>query len=163
MTPDAPPCVTLGAEITAGGDRKLEERSKAQGERLRLAQVKVGYREIVELEAAEPGSRPTGRIWVGGHGRDDVKDLLDAVDFEWNQDPTGAALGVVALPIEGRVVIPVLESKPRLGGAVSRVRGTRVAEWSIPFPSDALDGSSALFEVASSDGFGCCFLGRFGW
>ena len=51
-----------------------------------------------------------------------MKDLLDAVDLEGNQDSTEAVLRPVAVLIQVRcVVIPVLESKPRLGGAVSCV------------------------------------------
>ena len=59
--------------------------------------------------------------------------LLDAVDLEWNQEPTGAIQCVAVRRIESRVVIPELQSKPRFRGAVRRVGGIRVAEGSIPF------------------------------
>src|SRR4029077_9368174 len=112
----------IWSEITGGGRWNRKERSGADGESLRLGKGKFGQREIVELEVAEPGSRPTDRIRICDHRWDDVKDLLDAVDLEGNQDSTDAVLGPVAVLIQVRcVVIPVLESKPRLGGAVSRV------------------------------------------
>ena len=65
-----------------------------------------------------------------------MKDLLDAVDLEGNQDSTDAVLGAAVLLMQGRrIVIPVLESKPWLGGAVSCVIAViRVAGcWGLPF------------------------------
>jgi hypothetical protein len=46
-----------------------EERSGADGERLRLGKAELGQREFVELEVAKSGTRPTNRIRICNHRR----------------------------------------------------------------------------------------------
>jgi hypothetical protein len=154
----------IGSEITGGGRWNLKERPCADGERLRLGKGKFGQGEIVELEVAEPSSRPADRIRICDHRWDDVKDLLDAVDLEGNQDTTDAVLRPVAVVIQVRcVVIPGWKVSLGSVGLLAALLLSLVPPdaGGSCFSLDTLDG--ALFPLASSGVWGRCFLCRFGW
>src|ERR1700733_7596620 len=81
-------------EIGAGASRNRDKRSETEGDFLWQTDAKLTESEIIDLRVPEAGARSTSRRRVRDDWRVDVHDLLNARDFERNQNPRLAVLGI---------------------------------------------------------------------